>query len=246
MKLIVPAIILTAFAFVAPAAAQSVLITPKKVTYTRPKPMSEYKKTFTITYPKIKASRPALSKKIEATLSYSKNLGLNINEELREIQWLEEADFEVSYNAKGILTITLSMNGTAAYPDGTSKTLVVDLQTGNRVRPIDVFTNLNGLAAMIKRAQKAEVSKALKEIKEDPENKDVDPAQLFEGTNFTAKHLDEFEVNDKGVTFIYDYGFVHAVQALQPEGRFAFTWDQLRPYIKRSGLLARFTRPILI
>ncbi len=247
MKLIITAIILAAFALVVvPATAQSVLITPKKVTYTRPKPMMDFKKTFTVTYPKVKASTPALSKKIEVTLSYTKNLGLNINEELRDIQWLEEADFEVSYNAKGILTITLSMNGTAAYPDGTSKTLVVDLKTGNQVRPMDVFTNLNRLAAMVKRAQKAEVSKALKEIKEDPENKDVDPAQLFEGTNFTAKHLDEFEVNDKGVTFIYDYGFVHAVQALQPEGRFAFTWDQLRPYIKRGGLLARFTRPILI
>lgn len=246
MKLFFAAIILAALVFVVPASAQSVLITPKKVTYKRPKPMSEYKKTFTVTYPKVKASTPALSKKIETTLSYSKVLGLNVNEEIREIQWLEEADFEVSYNSKGILTITLSMNGTAAYPDGTSKALVVDLKTGNRVRPLDVFTNLNGLAAMVKRAQKAEVSKALKEMKEDPENKDFDTDQLFEATNFTVKNLDEFEVNDKGVTFIYNYGFVHAIQALEPEGRFAFTWGQLRPYIKRGGLLARFTRPILI
>ena len=242
MKLVIPVIILAAFVFVIPAGAQSVLITPKKVTYKRPKPISEYKKTFTITYPKVKASSPALSKKIESTLSYSTVLGLNVNEEIREIQWLEEADFEVSYNSKGILTITLSMNGTAAYPDGTSKALVVDLKTGNRVRPVDVFTNLNGLAAMVKRAQKAEVSKALKEMKEDPENKDFDTDQLFENTNFTAKDLNEFEVNDKGVTFIYNYGFVHAIQALEPDGRYTFTWKDLRPYIKNTGRFAMFGR----
>lgn len=242
MKFVVLAIILTAFVLVAPAAAQSVVITPKKVTYKRPKPMQDFKKTFTVTYPKVKASSPALSKKIESTLSYAKVLKLDLKEELGEYQWLEEADYEVGYNKNGLLVITLSMNGTAAYPDGTSKTLVVDLKTGNQLKPADVFTNLPGLTAMVKKAQKAEIIKASKEIKDDPENGDADPVQLFEGKNFTVSDLNEFAVNDEGVTFIYDYSFAHVIQALEPEGRYSFTWTQLKPYIKRGGLLAKFIR----
>ena len=48
---------------------QSVVITSKKVTYTRPKPIEDYKKTFTINYPKVKASTPTLSKKPRITAS---------------------------------------------------------------------------------------------------------------------------------------------------------------------------------
>lgn len=246
MKVLVLASFLAVFVFVVHGSAQSVVITPKKITYTRPKPIVDFKKTFTVRYPKVKASTPAVSKKIESTLSYAKVLGLNIRDEISDIQWLEEADYEVGYNAKGLLTITLSMNGTAAYPSGTEKTLVVDLRSGNRVRPIDVFTNLNGLAAMVRKTQRSEVLKSTKEIGEDPESRDVDPKQLFEGTHFTTKDLNEFAVNETGVTFIYDYGFVHAVQALQPEGRYSYTWTQLKPFIKRGGLLARFVRPILL
>jgi hypothetical protein len=242
MKLIVLAIILTAFVLVAPAAAQSVVIMPKKVTYKRPKPIQDFKKDFTITYPKVKASTPALSKKIESTLSYAKVLKLDLKEELGEYQWLEEADYEVGYNKNGLLVITLSMNGTAAYPDGTSKTLVVDLKTGNQLKPVDLFTNLSGLTAMVKRAQEAEIIKATKEIKADAENGDVDPVELFEGANFSVSNLNEFAVDDKGVTFIYDYSFAHVIQALEPEGRYSVTWAQLKPYIKRGSLLAKFVR----
>src|SRR5688500_4179024 len=76
------------------AFAQSVTITPKKITYKRPKPIADFKKTFTVTYPKVKAATPALSRKIERTISYEKVSDLNIEEEKAEIQWLEEAHYE--------------------------------------------------------------------------------------------------------------------------------------------------------
>ena len=78
--------------------------------------MSIYKKTFTVTRPLVKASTPALSKKIEAAISYEKVSDLNVKEELTEIQWLEEADFNVNYNKNGILDITHFITGTGAYP----------------------------------------------------------------------------------------------------------------------------------
>ena len=222
--------------------AQSVVITGKKVTYNRPKPESEGKKTFTINYPKVKAATPALSKKIESSISYSSVLKLNLKEELSEYQWLKEADYEVGYNKNNILSISLSMNGSAAYPSGTTKIVVIDLKTGLRLKPTDVFTNLPGLTALVRKSLKKETADSIVALKKDPENKDINVDELFQNSKFTAANLEDFSVDDKGVAFHYDYEFAHVIQALQPSGTFAFTWAQLKPYIKQGGLLSRFGR----
>ena len=223
------------------ALSQSVIITPKKTVYRRAKPMSSYKKTFTIRYPRVSGLSPALNKKVQTTISYEKVSELNLKEELGEVQWLEEADYKINYNKNGLLDITLTMDGSGAYPSSFSKTAVVDLKTGNRVAPQDVFTNLTGLAAMCKKAQKAEIKKSITDIKKgnpDEEN----PESLFQDADFKVDNLKEFSVSDNGLTFLYDYGFPHVVEALQPDGRYFFTWRQMKPYIKQGGLLHQFVR----
>lgn len=223
------------------AFSQSVIITPKKTVFRRPKPISSYKKTFSIRYPKVSGLTPALNKKVESTISYQRVSNLNLKEELGELQWLGEADYRVNFNKNGVLDITLNMEGSAAYPSDFSKTVVVNLKTGNRVAPQDVFTNLSGLAAMCRKAQKAEIAKWIKEIKKDNPDEE-DPRSLFRDAALKVENLKEFSVNDKGVTFLYDYGFPHVVMALQPDGRYFFDWRQLKPYIKSGGLLQRLVR----
>lgn len=222
------------------ASAQSVVITGKKVTYKRPKPLSEYKKSFEINYPKVRAVTPALSKKIEATISYQRLLGLKLNDELRTYQWLETADYEVLYNKNGILSISLFMEGSAAYPSSTTRYAVVDLITGARATPASAFSNTSGLLALVRRAKSKEVTQAIKDIKKDIENNEDHPEDLFkESAKYHPVKLDQFTVSDKGITFHHDYGFPHVIQALQPSGEFFFAWAQLRPYIKVGGLLSR-------
>ena len=239
-KLILLTFVIFAFAFT--AAAQSVVITGKKVTYTRRKPISKFKKTFTINYPKVKAATPALSRKIETAISYKSILGLNLQDELTDIQWLEDADYSVVFNGKGVLCIELFMEGSAAYPDSVTKTTVVDLRTGTIVKTSDQFKDLKGLAAMVRKSQNKEIDDAVAEIKKEPEFKDEDPADLFKDADFRRKDLEGWSVNGKGVTFKYDYGFPHVIQALQPDGIYFFTWDQLRPFLLPGSLLARLAR----
>lgn len=221
--------------------AQTLSVTPRKVTYRRPKPQDEYKKTFTITYPKVRAETPALSQKIERAISYESVLRLRLNDELTKYQWLEEADFEVKYNKNGILCVQLSMDGSAAYPDGTMKVVCADTRLGIRARPADVFTNIAGLTAMVRKAQEKEKREAIPRIKK--AEPDIEqPELLFGDRHFTQEDLDGYEVSDKGLIFHYDYEFIHATRALEPEGTFFFTWTQLRPYLKRGGLLTRVAR----
>ena len=235
--------ILAVAVFCMVGSAQSVVITGKKVTYTRPKPIADYKKSFTINYPKVKASTPALSKKIETAISYQKVLRLDLNGELKDYQWLEDADYDVGYNKDGILSISLFMEGSGAYPSTTTKYVVVDLRSGMRATPATTFSNVSGLLALVKKAKEKEVAESLIEIKKDKANDDYPPDEFFKDSyKYYPVKLDEFSVSDKGVTFHYNYGFPHVIQALQPAGEFFFTWATLKPYIKPGGLLSRFKR----
>lgn len=223
------------------AFGQSVAIKPKTVTYRRPKPIDEYKKTFKVTFPKVSGLTAALNKKVESTISYERAADLNIKDEISETQWIEEATYKVNYNKNGILDITLSVSGSGAYPSSYDRTVLVDLATGNRVRPADVFVNLSGLAAKCRRIQQAEVKRSLADIKKNEPDAE-DPESLFAETKFTAENLKEFSLNDRGVAFLYDYGFPHVLQGLQPDGRYFIPWSEMKPFIKPGGLLAMFVR----
>jgi hypothetical protein len=219
--------------------AQTIVITPRKTIYRRPKPQYDFKKTFTVRRPIAKAPTPALSKKITAAISPEKVLELNVREELNEYQWLEEADYKVLFNQNGVLCMELWMMGTAAYPDSVTKRVVINAATGATVRPADVFQDLPTLARAVKKAQSAEVAAATKEIKSDSEAR---PEELFSETNFTVEDFKEFSVNTKGVTFYYDYGFPHVLEAMQPSGEYHFSWARIKPFVRTDGLLARFVR----
>lgn len=222
--------------------AQRVTITPKKVTYTRKKPISDYKKTFEVTYPKVKAATPALSKKIEAALSYEKALEFKLSEELGDLQWLESATYDAVFNNGKVLSVNLNIEGSGAYPDGSTKTVVVDTSTGTTQTPSMVFTRLPELVAMIKKDQKLEIGQAIINLRNDPDMKDPDPATLFEGKVFTPNDLSGFAVDGKGVTFHFDYGFPHVIQAAEPSGYFFYRWDQMKRFIKPRSVLAALAR----
>ena len=230
------------FVFASIVLAQTVVVISKKVTYTRPRPTSDFKKTFTVNYPNVKASNAALSKKIESSISYEKNLPLDLKEEMGAYQWLEEADFNVGYNKKGVLSVGLSVTGTAAHQTWLYKTVVVDLKNGNKVRPIDVFTNLKGLIAKLKTIQNAEIKEGIKLIKEDPDYQGENTDKLFKYTDFIALNLEGFSVDERGVTFYYDYGFPYIIRAIQPGGNYVLSWKEIKPFIKRRGLLGKFIR----
>lgn len=234
-------VLVFAVVFAAAASAQTITITPNKVTYRRQKPLVDFKRIFTVTWPKVKASSPAISRKIESALNYEKVFDFTIKEEMREIQWLEAAAYEVEYNKNGILCVALSINGSGAYPDGSIKHIVINSRTGTRLAPATVFANLNGLAAMVMKDQQRAKEEGLKTIrKQEPDVED--PELLFGDKTFTIEDLNGFSVGSKGVTFHYDWGFPHVVQALEPSSEFAYTWNRIRPYLKPGGLLESIAR----
>lgn len=231
---------IAAAAVTVPVFGQKVVITGRKQVYTRPKPMIDFKKTFSVRRPVVRAATPALSRAITAAIDPVKILDINLKEELNKYQWLSEADYKVLYNDNGILTVMVWMEGSGAYPDGVTKHVVIDLARGVRITPAAVFTELNGLAKSVKKKQDAAVDSAIKVMKADPDFGDEDPKPLFENTNFEVKDLGGFAVDVSGVSFFYDYGFPHVIQALEPDSELRLSWTEIKPYIRKDGLLARF------
>jgi hypothetical protein len=245
--LVLPAIL----AFSSIAFSQTLIITPKKTVYTRKgKVTFKEKRTFTVTYPIVSGAIPAATKKkLENTISYWRVFETTLKENLSEYDWLSDAYYKVNYNKNGILDIALTQEGSAAYPDSQTIDLVVDLKTGEQVGINDVLKtdSLSKLAEMTDKKLKVETAMISKRIdkgefgKEDKESNDSVKEQL-NGLEFTPESFKEFSVSDRGVTILYDAGFPHVIQAVQPDGRYFFTWTQLKTFIKADGLLGKFIR----
>jgi hypothetical protein len=225
-----------------PLLGQSVKVVGKKQIYSRRKPISTYKRSFSIRRPIVTAATPALSRAITAAVRPETVLDIQLKDGLGEFQWLEEADFKLHFNRDGILTLEEWMVGTAAYPDSVTKYVVVDVRSGKRLRPADIFIDLPGLARLVKRMQAKEVKQASEELRKNPDLDGDPPQDLFTDSDFTVKDLNEFSIDGAGVTFHYDYGFPHVIEALQPEGEYFLSWAELKPFTRPDGLLARFIR----
>lgn len=223
--------------------AQTVKVSPKKTVYTRtPQEGFEHKKTFTITAPKISGLSAALNKKTEAALSFERVFDLNVEEEKREIFWLDEADYKIEYNKNGILSAALYVSGSGAYPSAYTKHVVVDLKTGNSMKASEVFIELPQLARFADTFLQARIKKEIAARRKDSAEDAKTLREMIAGAKFKPKNLEFFSVSDKGVSFHFDYGFPHVALALEPENRFFFTYAQLKPFIKPGGLLAGLVR----
>ncbi|MBS1792497.1 MAG: hypothetical protein JSS81_01515 [Acidobacteria bacterium] len=251
MKLKVIPVIAALFVFVSFAFGQTVTITPKKTVYTRKGKVSlREKRTFTVVYPIVGGGlAPAVKQKLEKTISYWEVFGTSLKEYLGGDDWLNDAYFKVNYNRGGLLDITLTEEGTAAYPDAQTKTLVVDLKSGEAVKFADVFdqSKAGEFARLVDRKLKTEAAAIVKRIDKGEfgdNGKEADDAlkEQLTGLEFTADSFDEFSISDKGVTILYDAGFPHVVEAAEPAGRYFFAWAELKAFVRTDGLFGRFVK----
>jgi hypothetical protein len=164
--------------------------------------------------------------------------------EYREDNWLEEFDYKVNYNKNQILDITFSQSGSGAYPDSQTKHFAINLKNGTVIKASDAFEQhklipLAGLVGAKFRAELDRILKDLAESKSDPEGIRI-AKEAQEALEFKLSDIDDFSIGDKGVTFLYDAGYPHAIQAFEPNGEYFFSYSELKSYIKRDGPLGQF------
>lgn len=218
-----------------------VLIETKTVTFTRGKKGQEYPnyKEAIVKYPQVTGlSDQAVLRNVQAATSLKSVFGQSLAElraEFLESWWLSEIGYTVNYNQRALLDLTFTISGVGAYPSTYDKHRLVNLKTGKVVKATDVFKweSFGTIAVMVDKAMQTEMKQAIA-------NGDKEGADLRDQLShqrFQIKHLDSFTVSDKGITFLYDFGFPHVILALEPSGRYFFSYDQLRAYIKPDGAL---------
>jgi hypothetical protein len=227
------------------APTQAAIITRKKITIVRTGRVARdfpEKKRATVVYPVVSGLPPQILRRVRAILDF-KNIFDYSLQEYRTDSWLEEFDYEVNHNDNYILDLTFTQIGSAAYPDSQSRHFAIDLKTGTVLKASDVFIQAkqDELARLVDVALQQEINELRKVVKED-KNID-DPQNIFDAYDllkFEVKNLNDFSVRRNGITFLYDAGFPHVIEALQPDGEYMFTYDQLKPFIKPNSRLWQF------
>ena len=232
------------------AVGQSVTIKPRKVVYKRTaKNIPEWKRTFEVEYPVFSGKlTPSALRALRAGTDYWRIFDISLAENIKTDHWLSSLGYQVNYNNHNILDISLFIEGVGAYPDGSSRFLVFDLRTGNKLTYADLFTTpgLPGLTSKIRAVMKANEEEAIKENEETRERlayyREAYPEIHKLPAAIELKDLDGFSISETGITFQYGYDFAHVEQALAPSGEFFLSYQDLKPFVRTDGLLARFVR----
>lgn len=205
-----------------------------------------HRRTAVVIYPVITGLSPDVLRKVRTLLSF-KNIFDYSLKEYRTDPWLSEFSYLVNHNGDSLLDITFTQSGVAAYPDEQSKHFLIDLKSGEVVFAADAFESesLSSLAGLVDRKLQQEIEQLRKENsaagdRDADEKGSVNDA--YDILKFEPKDLDNFSVSKRGVFFLYDAGFPHVIKALEPKGRYFFSYDELKLFIKRSGPLGQFVR----
>ncbi len=198
------------------------------------------RKTAVVSYPVVSGlDDPKVLRRVRSVLDF-KNIFDYSLKEYREDAWLTELTYVVNYNRNYLLDLTFTQSGIAAYPDEQSRHFLINLKDGHIVKAQDAFQSnkLDSLAALMDRELQREIKQLVNENRGPDEKEAVDGA--YDNLKFEVRDLDEFSVGPKGITFLYDAGFPHVIKALEPVGRYFFSYSKLRDYIKRDGPLGQF------
>lgn len=224
-----------------------VIIKPRSVTLVRRGSVVRgfpEKRTAKVTYPIVSGLQSVRVVRRVQSLLQVKNVFDSSIDEYRQDRWLEEFAYKVNYNRNHILDVTFTQSGSGAYPDTHTKHFAINLKDGNVIKASEVFMGdkSEALAALVNNKLQGELKTILEELSasnSDPEDMRI-AQEAQEPLKFSTENLDEFSVGAKGITFLYDAGYPHAIQAFEPIGAYFFSYAELKRFIKRDGLLGQF------
>jgi hypothetical protein len=178
-----------------------------------------------VCYPTISGLRDtSVLHKVRAAATLKKLLGSS-PKEYRHDWGLHEVNYRVNYNRDHILDITFWESGAGAYDFTSYSHIAFNLNTGAKLTAADVFepSSMPALEALVKR----------KLHSYDRVTEGFVPRKRYH-----RKDLNIFRVDERGVTFLWEFGFPHGGESLEPrDGGFFFTYAELKNYISPGGLL---------
>lgn len=184
---------------------------------------------------------------LQKSLSTEKIIGDSVAKIAAEIKegknWLEEIQYQVVYNKNYLVNIEMTQSGCGAYPDSSVRRALISTKDGRSLSAKDLFveSSFKSLKAMIHKKLEENAQTQSKDLAAgSAEDKDSLRNQIQESFKYSQIDLSQFVLDDSGITFTYDWGFPHAIEALEPSGDCSYTFAELKPYIRKDGPLAQF------
>lgn len=149
---------------------------------------------------------------------------------------LNTADYEVHFNRDHILSLTFTL-GTAGATGRRSIEFNrnIDLRTGRLITAAEAFTHskIDKLLMLVKRLKTREENKAAAELSKDHEY----------GNHFKIADLNNFYIDDKGLTFVYNYDIRGSLrEGKMPIDHYFISYEELKVYINPEGPLGIFVK----
>lgn len=229
-------------------AQDRIIVQPRRVVVVRTgKEVRDFpeRKRAIVRYPIVRGlSDATVLRRIQNALTMKSVFDVTL-QEFRRTPGLLNFDYEVNYNKNYLLDISFTSEYTGAYLTMGRRHLLINLKNGKVVKAVDAFNpnSFKTLVGMVDKKLKEEVTEQI-QVVEDDKDSDAESKTWVTGElkklQIGVENLDEFSVSDKGVTFKFEAGFPHAIQALAPVGQYFFSHAELRPHIKRNGPLGVF------
>ena len=187
-----------------------------------PKPALE------VTLPRIVVADPALQAKLDALLVPERLVG-DTRAQLLSDGWADTVTFNTTLDRSGVVAFTVLVEGTAAYPDRVTTSLVLDACAGVPIG-VEAFSSA-GKTALVG-VVTAEVARRKAEA--DPETR-----EMIEGAHFTEADLSGFYAMTSGIAFHVHWGLPHAMAAGGPDPLVVVPWTTAASAILPRTALAR-------
>lgn len=203
----------------------------------------------TIAYPVVMKEALAnqlLAKRIQSCLSLERVLGNSPDALIDEARQgdLSNVEYRVNYNRNYLVDADYTQEYLSAFPSQSSTHVLVNIKTGQVVRAKDAFLSsaLPRLKIMIKQKQQVAARAQLKKHAKDEGELETFKREVAKSQQYLPIDANNFAVNDSGIMFIYNWQFPHAILGWEPDNRYFFSFQTLKPFIRNDGPLEQFIK----
>lgn len=182
-----------------------------------------------VSLPMVLVNDPVVQAKIDAQLTPEKLLG-DSRATIEADGWVDGVAWSQTFSGQGVLGLEIAVEGSAAYPSGYVKPVVLDLSSGESLgresfdpsRQPDLVRKLNVMLT-------ARVAQA---VAEEPE-----VAEILDGVHVSEDVLSNFSIKPEGVVFHAQFGLPHVVEAASPDPDFTVPWMAMRGFLAKGSPL---------
>jgi hypothetical protein len=147
--------------------------------------------------------------------------------------WIDAIDCRLARAHGGIAVVEVWVEGSGAYPDGFTRSVVLDLRTGDRL----------GVEQFAAEKRPALVGKLETMLQERISTvSEAEARALASAAHATPDTLTRWTLADAGVVFTVDFGFPHAIAAMAPDGRLTIPWAAIAEFTAPDAPLLRARR----